>query len=108
MYLSFKGKIMFKTKIRCIFSLLQNCAEHLTMLMEILNRKTMEKSGLIMTFADIRKCFDRVHMADAHFFLIQNEADMKAVKMLSILLDKNILSLSESKKSFEIRVGQDC
>ena len=79
--------------------------EHLVLMMETLNQVTMEGRGLIFTFADIRKCFDRVHLADSHYFLMRHMADTKAIKVLAILLDYNILSMQGSKKSFVIQGG---
>ena len=79
--------------------------EHLVLMMETLNRVTMEGGGLVFTFADIRKCFDRVHLADSHYFLMRHMADIKAIKVLAILLDYNVISMQGSKKSFVIRGG---
>ena len=79
--------------------------EHLVLMMETLNKVMAEGKGLVFTFADIRKCFDRVHLADAHLFLMRHMADTKAVKVLSILLDHNVISMQGSSKSFIIKGG---
>ena len=80
--------------------------EHLVILIGAINQKYNEGKGLIISFADIVKCFDRIFLSDSHYFLMKYGADLKALKVLSILLGKNVLSLQGSSKSFTIKDGQ--
>ena len=42
--------------------------------------------GHFSTLADIHKCFERVHLANAHQFLLLHLADTKTAKVLSLFL----------------------
>ena len=80
--------------------------EHLVLMINALNMFILENKGLIFTFADIRKCFDRLFLSDAHYFLIKFGGDRKAIKVLSILLGTNKLSLQGgSGRSFTVEDG---
>ena len=82
--------------------------EHLVMIISILNQKVKVGKGLILTLADIRKCFDRLYLSDCQYWLLKSGADPKAVKLLTLLLSFNRLKLqgSSSGKSFIIEDGQ--
>ena len=43
--------------------------EHLVMLISALNEAVLKGKGLICTFNDIVKCFDRLFLSDSHWFL---------------------------------------
>ena len=82
--------------------------EHLVMIISALNQKVKVGKGLILTLADIKKCFDRLFLSDCQFWLLKSGADPKAVKVLNILLGFNRLKLqgSSSGKSFIVEDGQ--
>ena len=80
-------------------------SEHLVTMMSALNEATEAGEGIIYTFADITKCFDRVYMSDAHYWLLKMQADPKAVKVLSLLLSVNNLSIQGSDVTFKIYNG---
>ena len=82
--------------------------EHLVMIISTLNQKVNLGKGLILTLADIRKCFDRLYLSDCQYWLLKSGADPKAVKLLTLLLSFNRLKLqgSSSGKSFIIEDGQ--
>ena len=79
--------------------------EHLVTMIAALNEAINAGEGITWTFADITKCFDRIWMTDAHYFLISKNCDPKAIKVLSILLGVNKLSLKKNGKSFVIYGG---
>ena len=79
--------------------------ENLALLMTAIQKAVKEGKGLIATFNDIRKCFDRLYLSDGHWFLLKFGADPKAVKVLTILLGTTRLTLRGSKKSFIVKDG---
>ena len=75
------------------------------MMMASLHEMTRVGKGIAYTFADISKCFDRIWLHDAHYFLCKFHGDPKAIKVLSILLGTNKLKLQGSQKTFTIHGG---
>ena len=85
---------------------MNDCNEHLVVMMNLLRQRQEEGEGVIFTFADIEKCFDMLHMPDAHYFIIMNNADLKAVQVLNKLVGTNRITVNNSEKSFVIQNGQ--
>ena len=83
-----------------------DCNEHLVVMMNLIKQRQEEGEGVIFTFADIEKCFDMLHMPDAHYFIIINNADLKAVQVLNKLVGTNRITVNNSENSFEIQNGQ--
>ena len=46
--------------------------------------------------ADLKKCFDCVYLSDMYWFLVKNDANMKAVKMFQLLTGTNQLRIHSS------------
>ena len=78
--------------------------EHLTTLMSVINEKEEKKEGLIVTFQDVVKCFDNIHLSDMTWFLIEGKADLKA-KMQAKLTNTNVLKIQGSDKTFSVTNG---
>ena len=65
-----------------------DCQEHLIMLIIALQKSIEAGAGICLTFVDIRKCFDRLYLSDSQWFLMRHGGDLKAIKMLTLLLSK--------------------
>ena len=82
---------------------MSDTVEHLIVIMSALNQKVKAGQGLILTLADMKKCFARLYLSDCQYC-------PKAVKLLTLLLGFNKLKLqgSSTGKSFSIvdRQGQ--
>ena len=59
-----------------------------------------------MLCCDVKKCFDSVHLSDMNYFLLSNNADLKAVKLFQILTGENDLRVQGSEKTFHISNGE--
>ena len=81
------------------------CTEHLVLMMSMINHLEMEGEGGILTFCDIKKCFDSVFLSDMCWFLLKNDADLKAVKLFQLLTGTNRLRIQGSEKEFVITNG---
>ena len=52
--------------------------EYLMMIMSIIKDCEVSKQGIILTFCDIKKCFDRCHLDDMMYNLLKHKVDIKA------------------------------
>ena len=80
--------------------------ENLAMLSSIIVDREDKKEGLVMTAVDAVKCFDRVHLSDAHAILQVAGADKKALKVLYKLGATNHIKVAGAKRSFTIINGE--
>ena len=80
--------------------------ENLAMLSSIIVAREDMKEGLVMTAVDAVKCFDRVHLSDAHAILQVAGADKKALKVLYKLGATNHIKVAGAKRSFTIINGE--
>ena len=80
--------------------------ENLAMLSSIIVEQEDKKNGLIMTAIDAVKCFDRVHLSDAHAMLQVSGADKKALKVLYQLGAVNKIKVAGGSRSFTITNGE--
>ena len=79
--------------------------EHLTTLMTVINQREKEGGGIVVTFQDVQKCFDNIHLSDMCWYLVKGGADPKATKMQSLLTGTNIIKVQGSEKTFKIENG---
>ena len=80
--------------------------EHLIVLMSMV--KTCELSGeaCVLTFLDIKKCFDTVTLSDMNFHLLLSDVDLKALKLFQKLTGKTRIRIQGGDKSFEVLNGE--
>ena len=80
-------------------------SEHLALTMSLVNDLEKKKSGAVITCADVRKCFDNAWLSDMNWFLVKNQADIKATRMYQKLTGVNNLTVQGAKESFLITDG---
>ena len=83
-----------------------DCLEHLCTIASMMEDAEKNKRAFAALFCDVKKMFDRVHLADTQSTLIRQGADLKALKVLHKLQNKNILKVKGSDKSFIIQGGE--
>ena len=79
--------------------------EHLMMIMSIVKDLERGKQGIILTFCDIKKCFDRCHLDDMMYNLLKHEVDIKAIRMFQRTSGENFLRIQGGKKYINIKRG---
>ena len=60
-------------------------SEHLALLIAVIQKKVDEGEGGIVMFQDIIKCFDNIYYSDMGWTMMKEGADLKALKMQTIL-----------------------
>ena len=55
-----------------------------------------EERSRVLTLCDLKKCFDCVYLSEMYWFLVKNDANMKAVKMFQLLTGTNQLRIHSS------------
>ena len=83
-----------------------DCVENLAMLASIIVDREDKGETLIMTAVDAVKCFDRVHLSDAHAALQVSGADRKALKVLYKLGENNNIKIAGGKRTIKITDGE--
>ena len=84
--------------------------EHLALLIAVINALESENSGLIVTFQDIVKCFDKMHFSDVSWPLLQKLIEkldlstLKALKMQTIISD-NKVKIKGYDETFDVDNG---
>ena len=80
--------------------------ENLAMLSSVIIDKEDNNEGAILTAVDAVKCFDRVHLSDAHAVLQVSGGDRKALKVLYKLGEKNHIKVAGGKRAIEVENGE--
>ena len=83
-----------------------DCLEHLITIASMTEEAERSKRNYAALFCDVKKMFDRVHLADTQSTLIRQGADLKAVKILQKLQNVNRLKVKGAEKSFTIIGGE--
>ena len=79
--------------------------EHLIVMNSVINEHEKNNEGIVVTFCDVKKCFDSCHFSDMLLFLVKSSADVKAMKMLTKLTGRNVLHVQGSSRRFQIDNG---
>ena len=70
-----------------------DCSEHLCLLMSMVQECVIEEEACVLTFMDIKKCFDMTTLSDMNYMLMLKDVDIKALKMFQLLTGKNIIKM---------------
>ena len=80
--------------------------ENLVTMVSMINERERTKRGMITTFVDAIKFFDKCYLSDTQSVLLLQDADRKAVKVLQKFQEKNKVHVQGSKEIIEVNDGE--